>query len=416
MEAEYNTDIYIDDSSEVIGERLSLIDERLSGFTGDSVKGDYRDFFISAANAVRSLITGGNPEPVAAPEDDGVLSFFADELSLKDTGHKKAVCMAGETLLQLLFLYEESEEPDRKEVRDVVYSYLYDYAEEFIGGSNGKSFITELLFTERDDDFINDGISLFVGDRMTARILEALRASGRKDTIRINVPGKGLTEHKRNNLTEFFKKASLLMTVLILAVSLTACGGKKNTEETTETETEETKEQYPETVAYVSEDEETRDMFGVMHALVLNVQKGDKDGLYVYTLRDESDPENAWSLNSQDIGDIVAEVERGKKVAVLFSGDMIDDADNVDFIAILDDRDYRIKSVEGVTATNMMSSFSVRAKDGKEYTFLKDHCRVDRDALSTEGNTKVIVYYADCGDVERYPVRVYKVKDEKKDR
>lgn len=416
MEAEYKEEIYIDDSSEVINERLSLIRERLSAFTGESVREDLREFFVTAGKAVLKLSGGEKPDDISVPENESVLSFFADELSLKSPEYKKGICTAGETFLQLLFLYEESEEPDIKEVKDVVYSYLYDYAAEFIGGSQGENFLTEFLFTERDDRFIDTGISLFVGDRMKARILEVLKASGKKCTVRKSIPLSGLAEHKKNTVSELFKKASLLMTVLILAVSLTACGGRKEKEKTEETETEEQKEIYPETVSYVSEDEETTDYFGVMHATVLNVQDGEKDGLYVYTLRDESDPENAWALNSQDIGEIFAGMEKGKKVSVLFSGDMIEDTDNVEFIAILEDEKYKIRSVEGVTAANMMSSFSVKAKDGKEYTFLKDNCHVDRDALSTEGKSKVIVYYADCGAAELYPVRVYKVKDEKKDR
>lgn len=416
MEAEFNTDIYIDDSSEVIEERLLLIRERLSCFTGESIKSEHAEFFKQTCGLVLGLIDGIKTDINCDLDNDGVLAFFAGELSLKEPQYKKAVCMAGETLIQLLYLYEESVEPDKKEVKDVVYSYLYDYAEEFICGECGRSFFSELLFTERNDGFISSGISLFVGDRMKAKILQALKASNKKCVIRKNVPLEGLSEHKKNTVAELFKKASLLMLSLLLVLTMASCGGKKEKEETSETETEEEKEIYPGTVAYVSEDEETHDLFGVMHALVLNVQNGEKDGLYVYTLRDESDPENAWALNSQDIGVVVAEVERGKKVSVLFSGDMIDDADNVEFIAILEDRDYKIKSIEGVTVTNMMSSFSVKGKDSKEYSFLKDNCRVDRDALSTEGNSKVIVYYADCGAVEHYPVRVYKVKDEKKDR
>lgn len=416
MEAEYKTDIYIDDSSEVLEERISLIRERLSGFTGESVRTDLSDFFATAGSAVLSLADGKDGFSVSKPENDEILSFFADELMLKTPSDKKSICMAGETLLQLLFIYEESEEPSEKEAKDIVYSYLYDYAEELIDGSRSRSFFTELLFTERDDSFIRNGIVLFVGDRMKARILEVLKAGSKERQLRKDIPRAELTEHRKNSVSELFKKAALILTAVILTLSLASCGGKNDKSETTPEETEETREQYPETVAYVSDDEEVSGLFGVMHAHVLNVQDGEKDGLFVYTLRDKSDPENAWSLNSQDIGTVVAEVGRGKEVAVLFSGDMIEDTDNVEFIAILDDRNYKIKSVEGITVANMMSSFTLRAKDGREYTFLKDNCRVDRDALSTEGNGRVIVYYADCGDQELYPLRVYKVKDDSKDR
>lgn len=413
METEYNTDIFIDSSAEVVEERISLIRERLACFDGDSVKADHRSFFVSAKEALTALIEGKKASEISLPENDRLLSFFACELALKEPCYRLGVCTAGETFLQLLFLYEESEEPDIKETTDVVYSYLYDYAGEFLDGGCGKNFLTELMFTERNDGFIHTGTALFVGDRMKARILEVLKAYDIKREVRKNIPSEELSEHRKNTLSELFGKASLILVSLLLALSLTACGGKNKKTEPAQAETEETKEQYPETVAYVSENDGTEECFGVMHATVLNVQDGDKDGLYVYTLRDESDPENAWSLNSQDIGDIVAEVERGKKVSVLFSGDMIEDADNVEFIAILDDRNYRIKTIEGITSANMMSSFSVKAKNG-EYTFIKDNCHVDRDALSTGGNSRVIVYYADSGDAELYPVRVYKVKDEKK--
>lgn len=442
------TAIRIDDSSEAYAERLELCVLRSAAFDAGRPELPGSAFFAEAFRLLENRRTGSGeqlsaenvPEegPTAEETESGRLfSFWLEELrgipALQEGGCVQDLVIAWETTLQLLFEAESALAEERpvngKELRDILYACQYDYAEEFLqrdfrGSREGRAvprrFVTELAaaFLSGNGDTLSphaqEGIRLFFGSRLKARLLEAVEKSGEKaaaaDTGKVPEI-RGLAAHQKKTLAEFFAKAVLFMLLAVLPVSAAGCGKKNEEEETPAAETEAVYD-YPGTVYYENEDRTVTDRFGVMHATVLDVQDGEKEGLYVYTLRDEQDPDNAWCLYSQDVGSIVAEMNGGKKVAVLFSGDIVNDPDSVEFIAILDEAPYSIKKAEGTTVANMMNSFSVRTDKGVELNFIKDNCKVDRDALSTDRDSRVLIYYADCG-VEKYPVRVYKSADKR---
>ena len=477
------TTIRIDDSREVYAERLELCVLRSAAFDAERPELTDCGFFAEAFDLLEQKRTGEPaPKEPAAPEETShkagcegqtkrengelcqpeelcrLAGFWMEELAgipaLTEGGCIEDLVIAWETTLQLLFEAESALAEQRqitgKEFRDILYSYSYDYAEEFLlrdreaakaGRNVPRRFVTELAeaaangTADRLSPHARRGVLLFFGDRMKARILEAMEKSGEKQTgsavgKETEAEGKktfqspaaegveapqpvaeipGLSAHQKKSLSELFAKAALLFAVALLLFSLSACGKKDREEETEEAPTE-AEYSYPGTVYYESEDGSIRDRFGVMHATVLDVQDGERDGLYVYTLRDEQDPDNIWCLYSQEIGSIVAEMNGGKKVAVLFSGDIVNDPDGLEFIAILNDAPYAIKKAEGTTVANMMTSFTVRTGKGVELNFIKDNCKVDRDALSTDNSSRVLIFYADCGG-DKYPVRVYKSAD-----
>ncbi|MDO4487557.1 MAG: hypothetical protein Q4B67_00500 [Eubacteriales bacterium] len=199
---------------------------------------------------------------------------------------------------------------------------------------------------------------------------------------------------------------------LLILLMLTACG-KKEKETVAEETTVNIDEEYPGTIA-VKDAEKNTELFGVMHACVLDVQKGDGANT-VYTVRDNRDPDNAWSVDTLKIKYVVPDVKKGDNIVLLFEGNMTDDPDSVEFIVLLPDKNYEIKTVEGKTTSNMMGSFSVEVEKSKSngtrtYVFVKDNCDMDREALNGDSDDHVLVVYADCGEKELYPLKVYKVK------
>lgn len=475
--------IEIDTGTEALKERLALCRLRTELYKkeqeGKKLPEELADFFDTAFILLNEAETGDKswrpaketPEldfsvncdfPLARPRWENLtqrlLHFWLGELAglarLADGGSLEALTAAWETTLQMLgeceaFAEERpgagkpagTEDPGlsalTQSLKDIVYAYLYDYAEVFLSSCEAakekddplpRQFISKLVYRPEELFSIEDGLELFYGDRLKARILELRDSSAAKaGTGENGVPGEAvpsvlaktekkidmlgsLSAHQKNALKQLYRSLFTVMLLLCLCFALTACGGDEEEAETEETTLAQLSEDsYPSTVTAQPEGQEETDYFGVMHAKVLDVQEGEKDGLFVYMLRDDEDPDNAWCLNSQDIGTVVCEMSAGKKVTALFSGDMIGDPDGVSFIALLDDAGYTIKKVEGTTISNMMNSFIIRTTKGVEMTFVKDNCKVDRDALSTDGNGKIIVYYADCGNVDLYPVRVYSV-------
>lgn len=166
-----------------------------------------------------------------------------------------------------------------------------------------------------------------------------------------------------------------------------------------------TDETYPGTVSAEEGGEERA--YGVMYAAVIDVQT-DEEGQRIYSLQDVNDPENAWTLSDRDIGDVVAEPEKGGMAALLFSGDIVQDAENVVFIAAVPDSTYRLGKAAGVTENNVMSTFTLHADDGQTMNFLKDNCQIEEGAMSQNAGDRVVVYYA-YSDLEEiyYPLEIF---------
>ena len=166
-------------------------------------------------------------------------------------------------------------------------------------------------------------------------------------------------------------------------------------------------ETYPETVAADGINEDGSGFFGIMHAVLSGVVQ-EKDGMTVYTFQDKLDPDNSWAIPGIELGDVLVDPEKGTETAILFQGDIINDADSVDFIAMLPEGEYEIKRAEGVTMHNSMSTFSLRDASGAEIIFLKDNCNVEEGSLENDSGDSIIVYYAESSaDGSCYPFRIY---------
>ena len=202
--------------------------------------------------------------------------------------------------------------------------------------------------------------------------------------------------------------------VIAAAVLFSGCGGQKDKLEAdadvsaavTEEAAENTKS---------AEDQESegaqkaadKQQYGVMYANVADVQNDEK-GTAVYRLQDLNDPENIWTLNASDIGDIAADLEKGSQAAFLFSGDMEHDTDNVSFIAAVPYETYRLGQTEGMTLNNTMSTFTLKTNGGEELTFLKDNCKMEPGSLTKSEGDRILVYYA-YGEQDQvyYPLEIF---------
>ena len=54
-----------------------------------------------------------------------------------------------------------------------------------------------------------------------------------------------------------------------------------------------------------------------------------------------------------------------------------------------------------------MSTFTLITGSGEDITFIKDNCRIEDGAMSTDSGDSVVVYYADGGELGNYPLRIY---------
>lgn len=146
--------------------------------------------------------------------------------------------------------------------------------------------------------------------------------------------------------------------------------------------------------------------FGIMQVSVLDVNGNVGESSTVYSFKDKQDPENILSVTGMEIGDIEADMSEGNDVVVLFNGDIVNDAENVRFIAVLTDGEYKLKEAEGTTSYNNMSVFTLETKDGS-IQFLKDNCKIDENALKSDSGEKLKVYYADGGELGNFPLRIF---------
>ena len=147
--------------------------------------------------------------------------------------------------------------------------------------------------------------------------------------------------------------------------------------------------------------------FGIMHASIIDINGSVGESSTVYSFKDKIDPENIWSVTGLEIGDIETDMAVGNDVVVLFNGDIVKDAENLQFLVLLPEGQYELKKAEGVTTSSTMSVFSIRTSDGATVDLLKDNCRMDEDTLKADSGDKVRVYYADGGELGNYPLRVF---------
>lgn len=164
---------------------------------------------------------------------------------------------------------------------------------------------------------------------------------------------------------------------------------------------------YEGTIKAPEADSDESPYYGIMHATVIDINGKIGDSATIYTFTDKLDPDNSWSFSGLEIGDIEAEPTVGMEVAILFTGNITGDTDSVRFAVILPEGDFTLKRIEGKTVNNVMSQFTVMSASGTEVTLIKDNCRMDDNALSSESGDTVIVYYADGGELGNYPVRVF---------
>ncbi len=197
--------------------------------------------------------------------------------------------------------------------------------------------------------------------------------------------------------------------MLLAACSLfTACGKRGNGKED-ESESREraaVSETYPGTEAVRSVSEEGSRFFGIMHAVIIDIQT-DRSGDRTYSLKDKNDPDEAWSVTEAELAAIECEPEADMEVALLFQGDIVADSENVHFLVMLPEEDYRIRTATGVTESNIMSGFSMRTAKGELISFVKDNCRIEEGAMTETDGDRITVYYAE-GREANYPFKVYK--------
>ncbi len=164
---------------------------------------------------------------------------------------------------------------------------------------------------------------------------------------------------------------------------------------------------YEESIAAYGVNEDASPYYGVMYVSVLDVNGNPGESGTVYSFKDKNDPENAWSVTGLEIGVIEAELVPGADVAILFHGDVIRDAENLEFIAVLPNGNYQLRKAAGTTVSNTMSSFVVETADGTRINFTKDNCRIEEGSMNRDSGDSVVVYYADGGELGKFPMRVY---------
>ncbi len=221
----------------------------------------------------------------------------------------------------------------------------------------------------------------------------------------------------RRAIPAAYRAVLLPAAVLLTAALLGACqrtgsgpGGEAQTQEEQTPAYESVTGNYEESIAVSGVNEKQSPYYGVMYVSVLDVNGNPGDSKTVYSFKDKSDPENAWSVTGLEIGDIEAEMIPGADVAILFHGDVIRDAENLEFIAVLPDGEYTIRKAVGTTLSNTMSSFALNTKEGDPLSFTKDNCRIEEDAMNRDSGDEVTVYYADGGELGKYPLRIYKTQ------
>lgn len=209
------------------------------------------------------------------------------------------------------------------------------------------------------------------------------------------------------------KRINGYLILLALCVLLAACGKKNETETAAETAEETTLPEgitYPGAIRVTVPETGAVEIFGVMHGVILDVQS-DENGNPVLTVRDDEDPENAWTVDTAFVKDVALEAEKGGRAALFFHGDIENDPDAVEMIAVWPDGKYTLKVMDGVTADSTVDDFEVR-ESGRENApgvrLLKNNCLADKDTTGTVPGTGVRAVYVDGAASAKYPLRIYR--------
>ena len=119
--------------------------------------------------------------------------------------------------------------------------------------------------------------------------------------------------------TELRKRLLSLLMLMAAALLLTGCFGRSSSEEEAEgeeiTETADPEEQeemegeYAGTVAAREAAADESPYYGIMYATILDINGSGNDSSTVYSFKDKSDPDNAWSVTGLEVGDIETELK-----------------------------------------------------------------------------------------------------------
>ena len=205
----------IDRSESALRERLELSLWRIENLEYD-IHEKAREYFQTEASLLSGRIrTEGGGQESAEPEDPFLCHGYCREIFGREMGNlmsawsyelrrlsEPAACRdiaaaaaEAETLIQIYNAFEEAYLEDKdslpraEHIKDIIYSYIYDYSEGFISGylrgTAGEGIMEtglSAVFTEGPEGedcriralHAND-LSLFLGDRLGARILELLK-------------------------------------------------------------------------------------------------------------------------------------------------------------------------------------------------------------------------------------------------
>lgn len=196
----------------------------------------------------------------------------------------------------------------------------------------------------------------------------------------------------------------------VMAGMLLASGCGKKQEETsvsrteTQTESEKETEKLSETEISAEQTEEAKENERY-HMLQGTVIKAEEDGS-AFTL--QADDGKEYEISLADIRDVETEIAEDIQIAIAYIGEPLGKLEEVDLVVALPEQEeWTISTEEGVTTANAMSSFSVKTKDGRELSFLKDNCPVEEGALAGDSGDKVEVTYVSSEGMN-FPVEIKK--------
>ena len=222
-------------------ELLEIYTERLKNYDASLVSPEVRAYF----GALCGMLAGekkASPLPDSGEEDPVLRCWYAEAGRLMREKERKttpgALCRGMETSIRLLCAFEEAwaeggMRAEEKVVRDIIWSYLHDYAEEFtteyLDGISagdvlfimGDPFWTDPRSLCEEDRKHAGDLALFWGDRLMARKLETLKkAAAGRNAGQIAVPAaktdpavipKEFSGRLRNSVIDYMEKAAQIV-------------------------------------------------------------------------------------------------------------------------------------------------------------------------------------------------------------
>lgn len=196
----------------------------------------------------------------------------------------------------------------------------------------------------------------------------------------------------------------------VMAGMLLASGCSKKQEETsvsrteTQTESEKETEKLSETETSAEQAEEAKENERY-HMLQGTVIKAEEDGS-AFTL--QADDGKEYEISLADIRDVETEIAEDIQIAIAYIGEPLGKLEEADLVVALPEQEeWTIFTEEGITTANAMSSFSMKTKDGRELSFLKDNCPVEEGALAGDSGDSVRVTYV-TSEGMNFPVEIEK--------